>query len=135
MSPESPCRARFIFASGTVSSVFSVPKIESLRLADLVVALDELRALDEHAARATGRVEHATVEGLEDLDDEPDDGVRREELAAALALLRGEVGEEVLVDQAERIAVELRRAAVRRAAAARSGLSARGAGSRAAGCP
>ena len=73
------------------------------------MTLDELRALDEHAARAAGRVEDAAVERLEDLDDEPDDGVGREVLAAALALLGGEVGEEVLVDEAEGVAGELGR--------------------------
>ena len=75
----------------------------------LVVTLDELRALDEHAARATGRVEDAALIGLQDLDDQPDDGVGREVLTTALALLGGEVGEEVLVDEAEGVAGELGR--------------------------
>ena len=75
----------------------------------LVVTLDELRALDEHAARATGRIEDAALIGLQDLDDQPDDGVGREVLTTALALLGGEVGEEVLVDEAEGVAGELGR--------------------------
>jgi hypothetical protein len=68
-------------ASGTVSSVFSVPK--------------------------TDRVEYAALEGLKDLDDKADDGVGREVLTTALALLRGEVGEKVLVDEAEGVTLEL----------------------------
>ena len=75
----------------------------------LAVALDELGALDEHAARPAGRVVDPAVERLDDLDDQPDDRVRREELAAEAALARGEVGEEVLVDQPERIAGQLAR--------------------------
>ena len=71
-----------------------------------VVALDELRALDEHAARSAGRVEDSALIGLEDLDDEPDDGVRREVLTTALAFLRGEIGEEVLVNEAECVALQ-----------------------------
>ena len=73
----------------------------------LVMAFDELGALDEHAARPAGGVQHAAVERFENFHDEPDDGVRREELAAALAFLSCEVGEEVLVDQAERVTAEL----------------------------
>ena len=101
----------------------------------LVVALDELRALHEHAARATRGVEDAALERLQDLDDEPDDRVGGEVLATALAFLGGEVGEEVLVDESERVAFELGRAAGRRAAATRSGSSGPASGSRAAGCP
>ena len=52
----------------------------------LLVLLDEAGALHEHAARAAGRVEDAAVEGLDDLDDELDDGGGGEELAALLAL-------------------------------------------------
>lgn len=47
------------------------------------------------------------MEGLEDLNDEPDDGVRGEVLATAPPFLRGEVGQEVLVDKSEGIALEL----------------------------
>ena len=85
----------------------------------LVVALDELGALDEHAARPARRVEDPAVERLDDLDDQPDDRVRREELAAEPTLGRREVGEEVLVDQPERVAGQLCAAAARTAGAAR----------------
>ena len=67
------------------------------------VALHELRALHEHAARSARGVEDPAVERLDDLDDQSDDRVRREELATEAALRRGEVGEEVLVDQPERV--------------------------------
>ena len=75
----------------------------------LVVPIDELGALDEHAARSARGVVDPAVERFDDLDDQPDDRVRREELAAEAALARGEVGEEVLVDQPERVAGQLAR--------------------------
>jgi hypothetical protein len=37
------------------------------------MALDEMRGLHKHAARPAGGVEDLTVEGLDDLDDQPDD--------------------------------------------------------------
>ncbi len=72
-----------------------------------LVALDELGALHEHAARAAGGVEHPPVERLDDLDDEAHDGVRGEELAAQPTLGHGEVRQEVLVDEPEGISREL----------------------------
>lgn len=75
----------------------------------LVVAIDELGALDEHAARPTGRVEHLAVERFDDLDDQPDDRVRRKELTAESAFTGREVGQEVLVDQPERVTRQLAR--------------------------
>ncbi len=75
----------------------------------LVVALDELGALDEHAARPARGVVDLAVERFDDLDDQPDDRVRREELTAEATLARSEVGEEVLVDQPERVAGQLAR--------------------------
>ena len=71
------------------------------------MAPDELGALDEHAARSAGRIEHAPLEGLEDLDDQPHDRVRREELTAESSLGLGEVGEEIFVDQPEGVARQL----------------------------
>ena len=73
----------------------------------MLVALDELGALDEHATRSTGRVEDPAVERLDDLDDEPDDRVRGEELATESTFRHGEVREEVLVDEPESITREL----------------------------
>ena len=52
----------------------------------LLVLGDEARRLHEHAAGAAGGVEDAAVEGLDDLDEQPDDAARRVELAALLAL-------------------------------------------------
>ena len=62
--------------------------------------------LHEHAARAAGGVEDAAVERLDHLDDQPDDAARRVELAAPLALGRGELAEEVLVDAPEGVALD-----------------------------
>ena len=70
------------------------------------MALDEVGGLDEHAARAAGGVVDLAVERLDDLDDQPDDRGRREELAALLALGHGELAEEVLVDEAEAVALD-----------------------------
>ena len=71
------------------------------------MAGDEVGRLDEHAARPAGGVEDLAVERFEDLDDELDDRGRGEELAAALALGHGELAEEVLVDQAEAVALDV----------------------------
>ena len=53
--------------------------------------------LDEHAAGAAAGVVDAALVGLQHLDQQPDDGSRRVELAAALALGPGEAAEKVLV--------------------------------------
>ena len=66
-------------------------------------ALDEPLALDEHAAAAAARVVDAALVRREHLDEDPDDVARRVELAALLALGGRELGEEVLVDAAERV--------------------------------
>ena len=67
------------------------------------VGLDELLALHEHAARAAAGVVDAALVGREHLDQHAHHARGRVELAAALALGAGEVGEEVLVDAAERV--------------------------------
>ena len=73
----------------------------------LLVLRDETGALDEHAAGAAGRVEDAALEGFDDADDELDDGGGGEELAALLALAHGEVAEEVFVDLAEGVSLDV----------------------------
>ena len=70
-----------------------------------VHAFDEVRALHEHPARAAGRVEHAAVVRLDDVDDGLDQRDGCEELAAVMRLLVGELGEKVLVDAPEHVAV------------------------------
>ena len=70
-----------------------------------VHAFDEVRALHEHAARAAGRVEHAAVVRLDDVDDGLDQRHRRKELALVMRLLVGELSEEVFVDASEHVAV------------------------------
>ena len=72
-----------------------------------MAALDEAGALDEHAARAAGRVEHDAALRREHVGDERDQRDRREELAAVVGLLVGELGEEVFVDAAEHVARDL----------------------------
>lgn len=64
---------------------------------------DELRAVDEHPARPAGGVVDLAVEGLDHLDDQAHDRLRREELAAEPAFVGGELRQEVLVDEPERV--------------------------------
>ena len=68
---------------------------------------DKAGALYEHAAGATGGVQNTAVEGLDDRDDELDEGGGGEELAALLALRHGEVAQEVLVDLAEDVTLDV----------------------------
>mmetsp|Transcript_44311 Transcript_44311/g.78311 ORF Transcript_44311/g.78311 Transcript_44311/m.78311 type:complete len:886 (+) Transcript_44311:1866-4523(+) len=77
--------------------------VEVSRLVGLVLQ-DEVGRLHEHAAGAAGGVEHLAAVGLDDFGHQLDDGARREELAAALALAEREVGQEILVDLAEHVA-------------------------------
>ena len=63
--------------------------------------LDEALALDEEAARAHGGIVNAPLVGLDHLDDERDDGFRREILAALFPLREGELAEEIFVNVAE----------------------------------
>src|SRR6266545_5281656 len=69
--------------------------------------LDEVAALDEHAARAACRVEDGAVVGFDDVDDGLHDRGRREELAVVVRLLDRELGEEILVDASEDVAGSL----------------------------
>src|SRR5438132_10311504 len=55
------------------------------RIATLV--LDEMAGLDEHAARAAGRIENSAVVRLNDIDDGLDQRRRREELPVIVGLL------------------------------------------------
>ena len=67
-------------------------------------------ALHEHAARAAARVEHFALLGSSIATSSPHDALRREVFAAALALRRGELADEVLIDAPEHIdAAVLRR--------------------------
>ena len=70
----------------------------------LLLALDEVAGLDEHAAGAAGGIEDDAVVRLDHVDDGLDEGGRGEELAVILRALHGELHEEVLVDAAEDVA-------------------------------
>ena len=67
------------------------------------VGFDELLRLHEHAARAAAGIVDAAFVRREHLDEEPDDALRRVELAAFLAFGAGELAEEVFVDAAENV--------------------------------
>ena len=64
---------------------------------------DELLRLDEHAARAAAGVVDAALVRFNHLDEQLHDRAGRVELASSLALLGGELAEEVLVDAAEHV--------------------------------
>ena len=73
--------------------------------------LDELLALDEHAARAAARVVDPALIGCQHLDQHAHDMGRRIELAALLALGAGELRQEIFVDTAKDVAGAIGRAA------------------------
>ena len=66
----------------------------------------EAGRLHKHAARATGRIQNAAMEGLDDLRQQAHDAGWRIKLAAALALGHGEFAEEVFVNASESIVVK-----------------------------
>src|SRR6185295_12350140 len=68
------------------------------------MALDEVGRLNEQSTGPAGGVEHATLVGLEHLDQQPGHRARRVELAAAMALGGGEALDEVLVRAADDVA-------------------------------
>ena len=69
------------------------------------MSLDELLGLDEEAACATAGVIDPAARRLHHLDHRVHDGLRCVELAAALALGRGELPDEVFVDPADEVVV------------------------------
>ena len=71
-----------------------------------LVRSHEIGRMNEHSARAAGRIEDAAVIGLDDLDDELHDAGRRVILAALLHLLHREITHEIFVDAAEGVAVD-----------------------------
>src|SRR5690606_25808388 len=66
-----------------------------------LVRLDELLTLDEHTARSAAGIVDAPLEGLDHLDQQPNDSPRGVELTSVSPLRRGEFVEEVLVHPAE----------------------------------
>ncbi|OQC06853.1 MAG: hypothetical protein BWX80_01351 [Candidatus Hydrogenedentes bacterium ADurb.Bin101] len=69
----------------------------------LVPPLDHACALDEHAARAAGRVQHRAAFGFQDIGDQRDQRDGGEELTAVVGFLIGELGQEILVDTTEHV--------------------------------
>ncbi len=63
--------------------------------------LDELERLHEHTARTAARVVHPAAIRLDHRDQQADHAARGVELAAALALGAGELGQEILIHAAE----------------------------------
>ncbi len=74
-----------------------------------MVAAHELGGVNEHAARAAGRIENLAVVGLDHLDDQLHDGRGSEILTALLHEGRGELAHEILEDQAVGVASDLQR--------------------------
>ncbi len=86
-----------------------LPVDRQLPVGRALVPFDELGALHEQCRPTARRVEHPAVERLDDLDDQPDDRLRREELPAQPALRHREVRQEVLIDEPERVTRQLAR--------------------------
>jgi hypothetical protein len=73
------------------------------------MALHEVRALDKNAARTAGRIINSSMVWLDYFDDELHERGGRIELAALLTFGQGELSEEVLVNPAEDIPIEVHR--------------------------
>src|SRR6266566_3190204 len=73
----------------------------------LLVVLHETGALHEHTTRTAGGVKDAPLKGFDDLDDQFDDGGRREEFAALLSLGHGELAQEIFIDFAEDVSLDI----------------------------
>ena len=71
------------------------------------MVLHEPGALHEHTPGTAGRIENETMEGFDDLDNEPDQACRCEELSALLPFLHGEFANEVFVDFSEYVAFDI----------------------------
>lgn len=69
--------------------------------------LHEVGALHKHAARAAGRIKNPPMERLDHFNDERDQGCRRVKLSTFLLFGHSELPEEVLIDPAEDIPVEI----------------------------
>ncbi len=73
--------------------------------AAILVRLQEILGLDHEGAGPVAGLIQAATRGLDHLDDELDDRLRRMEVAAALTLVAGELGDEILVDAADQVEV------------------------------
>src|SRR6266567_9008879 len=78
------------------------------------VSLHKLRAFHKHTTGATGWIEDQTMIGLENFDDQLNNGSRCEELTAALSFLQGDFVQEIFVDFAEEITLDVYGIAVER---------------------
>src|SRR5438445_662292 len=72
-----------------------------------LVVLDKTRTLYKHATRATGRVKDTPIEGFDDLDDQFYQCGWGEKFTAALALRHGKLAQEIFINLAEEIALDI----------------------------
>ena len=72
-----------------------------------LMVFDETRTLHKHAAGATGGIEDAPMKWLDDLDDQFDNRGWREKFAAALSLRHGKLAQEIFVDLAEKVSLNI----------------------------
>src|SRR5439155_16685509 len=70
--------------------------------------LDEVRGLNEHAARSTGRIEHLSAVRLYDLDHQAHHAARREELATFVSFTASKLTEEIFVNLSQQITASIR---------------------------
>src|SRR5260221_364547 len=72
-----------------------------------LVVLDKMRTLHEHATRATGGIENTPIKRFDDLDNQFHQGGWSEKLTATLALRHGKFAQEIFIDLAEEITLNI----------------------------
>src|SRR5258708_10623066 len=72
-----------------------------------LVVLDKTRTLHEHATRATGGIENTPIKRFDDLDDQFHQGGWSEKLTTTLALRHSKLAQEIFIDLAEEIALNI----------------------------
>ena len=92
-----------------LSNTLNPVKADIPLISILLVVVNKFSTLDKHTAGATGGIKNTSMKGLEDLDNEFNEGGRREELTPTLTFTHSEVTEKVLIDLSESIAFNIHR--------------------------
>ena len=74
-----------------------------------LVVTNKFRTLDEHASGTTCGIEDTPMKGLEDFDNEFNEGGRSEELTTALSFAHSEITKKVLINLSKSIAFNVHR--------------------------
>ena len=75
----------------------------------LLMVTNELCALNKHPTGTAGRIKDSSVKGLDNFNDEFDEGGGREEFTTALSFAHSEIAEKVLIHLPESIALNVHR--------------------------